>query len=285
AAPPPRDLTDAATGAAVIVNALNAPYPDWPDALPRQTAAVLAAARKTGAVQIVAGNVYAYGAGMPATLTEATPHRPTARKGRLRAAQEAAFRAAAERDGVRTVLLRGGDFIDTRNGGNWLDSHISAPLARGRVRYPGPLDRVHAWAFLPDFARACEALARRRDALPAWSPIGFPGHALTGEALIAAMSRAAGRRLSPEPFPWRALRLAAPVWKLGREVLEMRYLWEVPHRIDGAGFDAALPGFRRTPVDEAIAAARAFRLSASGARTGRTPRPPIPGVRRRGKAA
>lgn len=35
----------------------------------------------------------------------------------------------------------------------------------------------------------------------------------------------------------------------------MRYLWERPHRIDGAAFRAAVPGFRETPPAEAIRAA------------------------------
>ena len=276
----PAQLIAAAQGAAVIVNGLNAPYPDWARELPLQTAAVIAAARATGATHVFPANVYPYGAGMPERLTEATPFRPTATKGRLRMAQEAAFRDAAELHGVRTLLLRAGDFLDTGPGANWFEAQVSAPVAKGRVRYPGPLDRPHAWAFLPDMARACADLAARRETLPDWAPLGFPGLALTGAELIAAMSRAAERDLRPTGFPWLGLRLAAPFWKLGREVLEMRYLWEVPHRIDGAAFDAALPGFRMTPADEAIAAALAFRLERKSPGSA-----PPPGVRRRGRAA
>jgi hypothetical protein len=62
-------------------------------------------------------------------------------------------------------------------------------------------------------------------------------------------------------MPWRALRLAAPFWPMGREVLEMRYLWETPHRIDGARLRAALPELRETPLEAALRAAVAPRLS------------------------
>lgn len=256
----PDAVIAAAQGCSVIVNALNAPYPRWSLTLPRETNACIAAARATGATVILAGNVYPYGSTMPELLTEATPFRPDTRKGRLRAAQEAAYRDAAG-FGVRTILLRGGDFLDTEIAGNWFDSHVSAPAAKGQARYPGPLDLPHAWAFLPDFARACAGLAARRDALPAWAPLGFPGDAPTGTALIAAMSKAAGRDLAPTPMPWWALRLLSPVWPMAREITEMRYLWRVPHRIDGAGLAEALPGFRPTPFEATVAAAMAPRLA------------------------
>ena len=47
----------------------------------------------------------------------------------------------------------------------------------------------------------------------------------------------------------RVLALFSP---LVREVLEMRYLWEVPHRVDGAPLAAVLPDLTPTPLDEAL---------------------------------
>ncbi len=41
---------------------------------------------------------------------------------------------------------------------------------------------------------------------------------------------------------------------LVREVLERRYLWQVPHRIDGSKLAAALPAFHATSAQDAIAA-------------------------------
>lgn len=252
-------LSRAAQGADVIVNALNAPYPDWSRRLPRQTAAVLAAAQATGAAILHPGNVYPYGASLPARITPDTPFRPDAAKGRLRAEQEARLKAAAEQ-GVRTILLRGGDFLDTELGGNWFDGYISAKVDRGIAVYPGPLDRLHSWAFLPDFAAAAAGLAARRAALAPFAAILFPGHTVTGAELVALMSRAAGRPLSPRPFPWWALRLAAPFWPMGREVVEMRYLWSRPHRMEDPRLAALLPDFVATPAEAAVAAALAPRL-------------------------
>ena len=40
---------------------------------------------------------------------------------------------------------------------------------------------------------------------------------------------------------------------LVREVIEMRYLWDTPHRIDGSALAAALPDFTPTPLSLAMA--------------------------------
>lgn len=245
----PDAVARAAEGAAVIVQAVNPPYADWARDLPRLTAALVAAARATGATVLLPGNVYVYGSSMPEVLTEGTPRRPDARKGRLRADLEAALRAETD---FQTIVLRAGDFLDDRVAGNWFDGQIAPPVSKGRVAYPGRLDAVHAWAWLPDLARAAEALAARRGSLPRWAAYGFEGFSLTGAELVAAMSRAVGRDLAPKTFPWLALRLAAPFWPLGRELLEMRYLWDTPHRIDGAALADALPDFVPTPLDEAM---------------------------------
>ncbi len=242
-------LAKAAGGADVIVHALNPPYPAWARELPRLTRAVIAAACASGAAVMIPGNVYNYGSELPEVLDEATPHRPDTRKGRLRAGMEADFRDA----GVRTIVLRGGDFLENSASGNWFDAVIARNVARGRMTYPGPTDRPHAWAYLPDFARALVGLAERRADLAVFEDVGFPGNTLTGRELADAMARAAGRPMRIRPFLWWAIALASPVWPMGRELREMAYLWRRPHRIEGAKLARLLRDFRPTDLDAAMA--------------------------------
>ncbi|MDP6589096.1 MAG: NAD(P)H-binding protein [Alphaproteobacteria bacterium] len=249
-------LNSAAAGREVIVNALNPPYTRWRHELPRLTANVIAAAKSSGATVMIPGNVYHYGAAMPARLAEDTPAAPTTRKGRLRAEMERAYEQASAQ-GVRTIILRAGDFIERQRTGNWFDSHIAADVSAGRVMYPGPLDRLHAWAYLPDMARAIALLADKRAGFAAFEEFGFPGYALTGRMLIDAMAGAAGRRLKVRGLSWPMMRLLGVALPQMREVAEMSYLWRRPHAIDGAKLAAALPGFRETPVEAAIAEALA----------------------------
>ncbi len=252
----PGAVSAAAFGSDVIVNALNPPYPDWARDLPRLTASVLAAARASGATVMIPGNVYNYGAAMPAVLTEDTPHRPTTRKGRLRQVLEDAY-ATASADGVQTIILRAGDFIERERTSGWFDAFVAARVAQGKVTYPGPLDRLHAWAYLPDMARALVGLAEKRAGLPAFSSFGFEGFNITGAQLVAAMERVARRPLKVTSMPWPVMAVIGLVSPMIREVTEMRYLWQTHHSIDGSRLAGVLPAFHAPPLETALADAMA----------------------------
>ncbi|WP_299691047.1 epimerase [uncultured Tateyamaria sp.] len=246
-------LATIAQGHEVIVNALNPPYPDWATEVPRMTRAVIAAAQASGATVMIPGNVYNYGAGMPEVLREDTAWNATTRKGNIRVRME---RAYLEAD-VRTIVLRGGDFLEAAQSGNWFDDQIAAKAWQGKVMYPGPRDVVHAWAWLPDMARAMAGLAAKRGQFDRFEEFGFAGYALTGDALISLVEQAMGRPLRVSGMPWTLVRAMGLVSPLLREVAEMRYLWSVPHRIDGTKLAQALPDLTLTPPAEAIATALA----------------------------
>ena len=152
-----------ARGTDIVLHALNAPYTGWAQhALPLAYSAI-EAAEQSGATLIFPGNVYNYGAGMPAVLDETTPMQPTSRKGKLRDEIELRLREASDR-GVRTIMLRAGDFFG-RGRGSWFDLVLIKELAKNKITYPGPLDVVHEWAYLPDYIDALMRLAAIRDKL------------------------------------------------------------------------------------------------------------------------
>jgi nucleoside-diphosphate-sugar epimerase len=244
-------LSDAVQGCDVIVNALNPPYQNWRRDLPKLTATVIAAAKTSGATIMIPGNVYNYGKGMPALLKEDTAHFATTLKGMLREQMEEAYAIAGD-DGVRTIILRGGDFIEREKTGNWFDTHIVSNLAKGRITYPGPLDRMHAWAYLPDMARAMVGLAEKRNDLAQFDTFGFEGINLTGAELLETIERLSERKLKVGSMPWPIMRVLGLAVPSIREVMEMRYLWQVPHAIDGAKLAVTLPEFRPTHPDDAL---------------------------------
>ena len=67
------------------------------------------------------------------------------------------------------------------------------------------------------------------------------------------------RRLRRQVFPWWALRLATPFWKMAPELLEMRYLWEQEVLLDDAKLLAFLGPTAQTPLVSALR--RAFQES------------------------
>ena len=59
-------------------------------------------------------------------------------------------------------------------------------------------------------------------------------------------------RLPIRRFPWPVVYLASPFVALFRELLEMRYLWRVPLRLDNAKLISLLGGEPHTPLDQAV---------------------------------
>ncbi|MEP5729142.1 MAG: NAD(P)H-binding protein [Sulfitobacter sp.] len=241
-------LEAAAQGCDLIVNALNPPYENWVRDLPKLTQSVLAAARHSGATVLIPGNVYNYGARAPERLAESTEWHPTSRKGRLRVQMEEAYRAS----GVRTIVLRGGDFLEAAQSGNWFDGYIAANANKGSTLYPGPLDRVHAWAYLPDMARAAVMLAERRAAFSDFEEFGFDGFTLTGQDLVDQIAQAVGKKQKIKALPWFIVRVIGLFQPAMREVFEMRYLWNVAHRLEGTKLAQTLPDFVPTPIEQAF---------------------------------
>ncbi|PIE14310.1 MAG: epimerase [Rhodobacterales bacterium] len=241
-------LEQAAEGAGVIVNGWNPPYPDWQRQIPAYTARLIEVARASKATVIFPGNVYNFGPHAPDIITADTPQLAQNRLGRVRIEMEAAYRDS----GVRTIILRAGDFLEDQHSGNWFDRVLISKLSAGRFIYPGAPDIPHAWAWLPDLARTAVALANRRADLPDFAEIPFPGYSPTGQQLCDAVSACLGRPLVLKRMNWLPVQLARPFWPMAGYLLELRYLWNKPHRLDGAAFARLLPEFQMTPLQQAL---------------------------------
>lgn len=251
------ELAIAADSADVIVMGWHpGAYNSWAAELLPMHRKVIAVAARTGATVIVPGNVYVFGADAPQGWTADTPKRATNPLGRMRIEMEQLYRDA----GVRTILLRCGDFIDDRASGNWFDRFIAAQASRGSIAYPGTPDIPHAWAYLPDAARAAVLLAERRETLSVFEDVPFDGYTLTGRALAAAVGDALDRPVRLKSFAWLPLRLLRPVMPMLSGVFEMRYLWDLPHSLDGTKLAGLCPEFRPTPLPMALRSALEHQL-------------------------
>lgn len=246
------DMSKAARGVDVIVNALNPPYTEWETQIPQITSDVIGAAQTSGATVIIPGNIYGYGQDLPSVITPETPKNALNPLGRVRNVMEDTYRAA----GIKTIILRAGDFIDTQASGNWFDMIITAKLSKNKIVSPGPLDTVHTWAYLPDVALAAVQLAERKETLEPFQEVLFPGFAMSLRDITQVLEQVEGRSLNLSKMSWLPLYIASPFWSMGKHLLEMRYLWSKPHRIDDAQFRALLPKF--VPTDPLTAFASAI---------------------------
>jgi nucleoside-diphosphate-sugar epimerase len=248
-------VSAAARGADVVLHALNPIYTEWSKlALPLAYSAITAA-ETAGATLLFPGNLYNYGSVLPEVIDETTPMRPSSRKGRLRVAIEERMAEAAER-GVRIIIVRAGDFYGG-GGGSWLDLVITKDIRRNRLTYPGLLDVAHEWAYLPDVMAATVRLAAMRASLRPFESFGFPGHSVTGREFTTEIARATSRKLGVKPMTWWLIHALRPIIPLCRELSEIAYLWDQPHRIDGSKLTSALGGIKQTRLDIAVARALA----------------------------
>lgn len=252
------DVVAATEGVSLVMHGANPPgYRDWAGLQLPMLNASIAAARAADARLIFPGTVYNFGPDAFPNLTEASPQNPKTRKGAIRVQMERALALAAE-NGSRVLIVRAGDFFGPKPGNNWLSQGLLKP---GRpiaaVSYPGPLAVPHAWAYLPDVAETMVRLAEQEATLGAFEAFHMRGQTLTGEALVAALEAVAKRKLSVSRLPWFAIRAMAPFNETMREMLEMRYLWEVPVLLDNTRLVGRLGVEPHTPIEEALRVALA----------------------------
>jgi len=249
------DVVSAAEGVQLIVHAVNPPgYRNWGALVLPMLDNTVAAARASGARILLPGTVYNYGPDAFPYLQEDSPQHPVTRKGAIRVELEARLKAAA-RDGVRSLVVRAGDFFGPKAGNSWFSQGLVKPGAPVvAITNPSAHGVGHQWAYLPDVAETMLRLVERGDALPAFACYQMEGHwDADGTQMVAAIARAVGKpRLKPRAFPWWALTLAWPFVPVFRELREMRYLWRQPIRMSNARLLAALGSEPHTPLDVAV---------------------------------
>ena len=254
-------LAARAPDARIVVHGLNPRYENacWCRDNSAYLRAAMALASRLGARLMVPGNVYNFGADMPPVLTRDTPQSATDAKGRARIAMEAELAAACATGELRGVLIRAGDFFGSGRG-SWFDEVLAKDLWRARVNVPAAADVPHAWAYLPDLARAFVRVTEREAELPPYVALGFAGHTVTIDDWLRQFTRITRRlgwlgekrRLTVRGLPWRLMRLAGWFAPRLQALTDMRHLWQRPHRIDGTDLAAVIGAEPHTPFDLAV---------------------------------
>ncbi len=249
------DVCAAARGACLIFHGANPPkYRNWRGLAIPMLASSIAAARASGARLIFPGNIYNFGPDGGAILTEDSPQHPQTRKGAVRVEMEEMLRQAAG-EGVRSLILRAGDFFGAHQPASWMkDAMIKPGKEISSVVYPGEPSVGHAWAYLPDLALAAARLAEIERTLPTFDVVHFGGHWIEpGVEMAKAIGRVGGvADVEIRTAPWGLIRLAAPFVPLFRELLEMRYLWRTPLRLDNQKLVRLIGPEPHTPLDDAL---------------------------------
>ena len=151
-----RRLIELARGAEVLYNCVNPKYTEWERRWYPMNDAMIGAARAAGAVYAITGNLYGYGPRPDGRMTEHTPLAAVGRKGKVRIKMWQDALAS----GVRTVEVRGSDYVGAGAMGVFTTVILPAIHKRRTVWVPGNPDLPHTFTYTGDMARALVALAR-----------------------------------------------------------------------------------------------------------------------------
>ena len=242
----------AIAGADVVVQGLHLRYDQWGEGrAERQLQVVIDAMAGSGKTLLFPGTIYNYRA-TDRTIAPGLRQSGEKPRGEIRIRLEQMLQEAAAHRGFRVAILRAGDFYGPGNRGEWFDAAMMMDFAKGRLYHLGDLGTRHAWAYLPDLARAFVVLGERREAFGPFENFHFAGHWMSHGQIMAAIQASLGRQLQVAPLPWWMLRAMGLVDPVMRDIYRMRYLWQNEMELVDPRLDALLgPGFA-TPFEVAV---------------------------------
>ena len=225
-----RRLTELSTDAEVLYNCANPKYTEWADKWFPMNNAMIAAAKASGAIYAITGNLYGYGPQPGGLMTEDSPLAATGRKGRIRIRM---WRDALA-SGVRTIEARGSDYLGTGAVGVFSAVLLPAMKAGRTALVPGDPDAPHTFTYTGDMARALVELARDERALgKAWHVPSAP--AVSIRELADRYTDLTGRpRLKIRKLPRFVMRTAGLAVPMAREMAEMDYQFYAPFVLDSS---------------------------------------------------
>jgi nucleoside-diphosphate-sugar epimerase len=251
-----QDVIAAADSAQLIVHAVNPPgYRNWAELVLPMIDNTIAAARACGARIVLPGTVYNYGPNAFPVLRESSSQEPLTHKGAIRVELERRLQAASA-DGIRSLVVRAGDFFGPGSSGNsWFSAGIVKPGKPVRAMfYPGKTGIGHQWAYVPDVAQTMLRLVEQEHQLPVFATFHMQGHwDADGTRMVGAIKRSVDQPgVKVRAFPWWVLPLMSPFSETFREMREMRYLWRESIRMENAPLRVTLGEEPHTPWDEAV---------------------------------
>jgi nucleoside-diphosphate-sugar epimerase len=250
--------SDAAKGAAVIYQCLNAPYAQWPERFPPLQRGVLAAAERAGALLVSLENLYGYGPTGGRPMTEDMPLAATTVKGRTRVAMTAELLAAATAGRVRIAIGRASDFFGpgVTEGSTLGERVFGNALAGRRADFIGRTDLPHTYSYVPDIAAGLVTLGT--DARAVGEVWHLPGpQTVTTQALMDLLAIQVGHQVGIRSVPKPAVRVLGLINPVMRGLAEMSYQLDEPFVLDTSKYESVF-GAAGTPLAAAIAATVAW---------------------------
>jgi nucleoside-diphosphate-sugar epimerase len=260
----PADVHAALDGAAQAVVTIGFAYSGkvWREAWPKAMANLIAGGEASGARIVHVDNLYMYGA-QDAPLREDMPLTTEGVKPAVRARVSRIWMEAAGAGRLRFAALRAPDFYGPGVSLSHMGDTGLKAVAEGKsaIVMMKP-DASHAYAYVPDIARAAATLLDAPDDAfgQVWHVPCAP--AISPREMLAMGAELAGVRLKMMVVPPGLLPLAGLVSPAMKEFAEMRFTYDRPYEVDWSKW-AARFWSDPTPMKTGIARTMASYLPVS----------------------
>lgn len=253
------DLTDlrfaeeAARGATALIHCAVPAYHQWGELLGPVNEGVLHAAKTSKAPLVVLDNLYGYGR-PDGPLRETSPVAPISRKGEFRAKVAQRLLDAHRAGEARVAIARAADFYGPgiALAGIFGERFMRRATKGKSAECFGPPELPHSYAFAPDVAEGLVTLATSEKA---WGEIWHlpVAPAESTRDVVARFGRELGVPLETSVLPVFVLHVLGLFVPAAKELIEMRYQWQVPFVLDDSKFRSAF-GAEATSFDTGVAA-------------------------------
>lgn len=224
----------------------------WREKWPALMGNVIEACKKYGARLVFFDNVYLYDRDHLARMTEATPVRPTSKKGEVRARVAQMLLDEVQAGQLTALIARSADFYGPDNQKSVLFETVYKNLRKGKkANWFGDAGKKHACTYTPDAAKATALLGNTPDAFNQVWHLPTAPDPPTGKEWVELFAR----RLNVAPrytvVPLFMLRLLGVFVPVMRELHEMAYQYDRDYGFDSRKFEKRF-SFRPTPYAQGV---------------------------------
>jgi len=247
----PQQAIEAAQGAAVIYQALNAPYHQWHEFFPGLQASGMEAAKATGARYVSIENLYMYDSSQP--MSEESPEKPKSKKGELRMKMAAEVMDAHQRGDIQATALRSSDYYGPGVQGSAMGELVFGNLAAGKkAQLGGSAVMPHSWAFIEDVGKAAAILGTSDEAL---GKVWIVPHAkpVTQGEMVHMAAAELGREPNYTVMGTFMMWLGGFFIPEAKASVEMLYEFNAPFIVESSKFENAF-GMSATPIEAGVKA-------------------------------
>ncbi|GAB4145346.1 MAG: NAD-dependent epimerase/dehydratase family protein [Patescibacteria group bacterium] len=245
------DLVQACKGADYIYHAVNVPYQQWPEKLPKILDNVIEATKQNQAKLIYVDNLYAYGP-VDKAMTEDLPNGATDVKGKLRGELTDKLLQLNSKGIIQVAIVRGSDFYGPQTNAHLGDLVFRNILADKPAQIVGNIDKLHTYTYVKDFARAIVFISTKDKAYgQIWHTPNSP--TTSTKELLEEIFRQAGKTPKIQAIQglmFNVLALFVPIMK---EFKPINYQRSRDYIVDHSKFEKAFGHFETTSYKQAIA--------------------------------